>query len=208
MKNNKLAFALILLVSIAGCGGRKKAQTQTKTPQKEVFSEVDIPVAGDSVRSFFDEDVQEFTYAPDQIDLIDSSDLTWQELSSQAQEFKTVYFDFDSDRIRADQEQSLAYDIELVKKKIQNRNDEQPITIVIEGHSCHSAGSSVYNLALSERRAKQLKDRFVAAGVAPENIKIVGRGQEIPAIVNGRPVEGDRQAQWPNRRDEIRIIYA
>ena len=54
-------------------------------------------------------------------------------------------------------------------------------TIVIEGHSCHSAGSKTYNMVLSERRAKAVSDRLVAAGIPADKIKIVSRGQECPA---------------------------
>lgn len=214
---NKLIFTLVLLLSISACGKKKKMEEpkSTTAPKEEVFSSVDIPVAG--VTSFFDGDIAEFddanlidsTQAIDVAQIYDSPDLAWSELAEGT--FKTVYFDFDSDRIRADQDENLAYNVDLIKKKINDRNNNRtasPMTIVIEGHSCHSAGSSVYNLALSERRAKQLKDQLLAAGIPQDLIKIVGRGQEIPAIINGRPVDGDRQAQWPNRRDEIRIIYA
>ena len=79
--------------------------------------------------------------------------------------------------------------------------------MVIEGHSCHSAGSAVYNLALSEKRAKALADRLVAGGVPSQNIKVVGRGQEVPAVVEGKAVTGDRKEQAPNRRDEVRVIH-
>jgi len=213
------ALGLVLLLSVAGCGSwRKKKSEEAKSTKTEVFSEVDIPVAGDDVmRSFFDEDVNEFTYIEEPVSAqaidiaqVDDSRLSWEEVAAQ-QDFKTIYFDFDSDRVRADQEASLAYDIELIKQKIDKHEQNgsiAPMTVVVEGHADNAAGSPTYNFALSERRAKQLKNRLIAAGVPQEYIKVVGRGQEIPAIVDGRPVSGNRQEQWPNRRDEIRIIYA
>ena len=76
-------------------------------------------------------------------------------------------------------------------------------TIVVEGHASPE-GSSAYNLALSEKRAKALRDRLVAAGVPANLIKIVGRGKEMPVLANN----SDRQANWVNRRDEIRLIYS
>ena len=216
--NNKLTFALVLLLSISACGKKNKIEeSKPKAASKEVFSSVDIPLAGEGISSFFDEDVNEFAYtdlidstqAIDVTQIYDSPDLAWNEISEGS--FKTVYFDFDSDRIRQDQEDTLAYDIDLMKKKLteyEANSMATPMTVVIEGHSCHAAGSSIYNLALSERRAKQLKDRLLAAGIPQDIIKIVGRGQEIPAIIDGKPVDGNREEQWPNRRDEIRIIYA
>ncbi len=215
------ALGLVLLLSIAGCGGSKKKKSEeAKSTKTEVFSEVDIPVAGDEVmRSFFDDEVNEFAYIDEEptsaqaIDIAqayDNASLSWEEVAIQ-QDFKTIYFDFDSDHIRADQETSFAHNAELIKKKIgdhEQKGSAAPMTVVVEGHADNAAGSPTYNFALSERRAKQLKNRLIASGIPQEYIKIVGRGQEIPAIIDGRPVMGDRQEQWPNRRDEIRIIYA
>ena len=81
-------------------------------------------------------------------------------------------------------------------------------TIIIEGHACHSSGSSVYNLALSEKRAKAIADWFTSQSVPENNIKIVGRGFESPAIVSGKTIEGDKQQQWPNRRVEVHVLYS
>ena len=80
--------------------------------------------------------------------------------------------------------------------------------LVIDGHACHSAGSRAYNLALSERRAKVLADLMIEAGIPADCVKIVGRGDEMAALVNGKPVDGDREQQWPNRRDEIHVVYS
>ncbi len=63
-----------------------------------------------------------------------------------------------------------------------------------------------YNRILSEKRAKALKDQAVAAGVPASKIKIVGRGFDAPEIVNGKPVTGDKDQQWLNRRDEIQVV--
>jgi len=63
-------------------------------------------------------------------------------------------------------------------------------TVIIEGHACHSAGSAIYNLALSENAAKVLADRLVDAGISRGQIKIVGRGNQFPAIKDGKPVTG------------------
>ncbi len=217
------ALGLVLLLSLAGCGGwRKKKAEESRSSRTEVFSEVDIPVANEEVmRSFFDEDVQEFAYVEEPtmdettqaIDVMQAYDeqMSWEKVVAQQDNFAPIYFDFDSDAIKADQEKSLADAISLIKKKIdgyENSGSVSPMTVVVEGHSDHAAGSPTYNFALSERRANKLKNRLVAAGVPEEYVKIVGRGQEIPAIVDGKPVSGDRAEQWANRRDEIRIIFA
>ena len=61
---------------------------------------------------------------------------------------------------------------------------------------------------LSEKRAKTLKDCAVAAGIPANKIKIVGRGSDIPEMINGKPCTGDKDQQGPNRRDEIQVIPA
>lgn len=226
--NKFSVFSLLLVLIISGCGGKRKNVAQKKVALKsDQFSEVSIPVADNSaVKSFFDDEIGEFTLIEDDdarmdelkdegpciaetLQLQDDTDFSWVEEEEKQQDLKVVYFDFDKYAIRSDQEAILADNIECLKKMLQEADGiGQDPTIVIEGHACSSAGSRVYNLALSEKRAEALIDRLVSAGISRSKIKIVGRGQEVPAVVDGRPVVGDRDAQWPNRRDEIRIIYA
>ncbi len=217
MQKQYVVVLLALLALTPGCGGKKKKSKHHKSPKSEVFTEIDIPVANDtSIRSFFDDEVGEFSLADDTKDKTAPTSLAQQDEFSWVEEpankdqgqFKIVYFNFDDYTLRQDQEAALAYDIEQVKKVVAERADSEHPTIVIDGHACHSAGSHVYNLALSEKRAKVLADRFIAAGVPSECVKIVGRGMEVPALVDGKPVDGDREQQWPNRRDEIRILYS
>ncbi len=213
MKNG-CYFLLVLLISAPGCWGRKEKATPVKTVKNStVNSEINIPMAGDNVKSFFDEDVEEFVLLDSQgiadqkseDQKLATDDFSWVQETT-ANGFKTVYFDFDKYGVRDDQQVSVESDIELVKQLL--AKGETP-TVVIEGHSCHSAGSRTYNLALSEKRAKVLADRLVEAGVARENIKIVARGSDVPAHdKTGKVVTGDRQQQWPNRRDEINVIYS
>ena len=139
----------------------------------------------------------------------DTQDFAWMNAANTDQEFQTIYFDFDDHAIRKDQEVIANNDIANAQAVLAEarKHDSEPV-IVIEGHACHSAGSSIYNLALSERRAKTIADWFKAQHVPEENIKIVGRGSEMPAIVDGKPVEGDKKQQWPNRRAEIHVVYS
>lgn len=213
----KILCTLALLLSVPGCWRKRKVEEPKEVSSKEILANVDVPHEGEEIQHFFEEDIEDFITADDdrmlvdaQQDVADSHVLAWQEETRQ-DDCKTIYFDFDSDRIRPDQEENIAYDVELIKRKIEECQNDQSLgamQVVVEGHSCHSAGSSIYNLALSERRALKVKDRLVASGVPSSMIKIVGRGQEMPAIVAGKVVDGDRQSQWPNRRDEIRLIFS
>lgn len=205
MKKQYAALALLLVIGMGGCGKKKKKEVKSHKTT-DVYTELDIPVANSEASNFFDENVEGFNLADDlQVAQAAVQDeYSWVD-DTKRDGFPVVYFDFDSTAIRPDQEDVLKQDIALAFKKYQENND---ITIVVDGHACHSAGSHAYNLALSEKRAKVLADRLVAAGVPAQNIKIVGRGMEMPALVDGKPVDGDRQQQWPNRRDEIHVIYS
>ncbi len=204
---------LIVLVALSGCGKKSKKAEHGKRHSAKV-AQVDIPVADTQAKNFFDEDVNEFNLAQNEVKgtkeaTASTQDYAWANESDATAGFKVVYFDFDRHVVRDDQEESVSFDIDLVKKEFARAEKvgSKPV-VLVEGHACHSAGSAVYNLAKSEKRAKAVCDRLIAAGIPQDAIKVVGRGKEIPAIVNGKPVTGDREQQWPNRRDEIRIINA
>lgn len=209
------ALLLVLLVAVSGCG--KKNKKAEDVSRRDVRKEIDIPVANDGIKSLFDEDLGEFALSDEDKKAVESAaqvdvannDYSWMEDVDHSG-FKKVYFDFDKYALRDDQEKNLVFDLEAAKNKIaQAQQEGQALpTIVIDGHACKSAGSRVYNLALSEKRAKVLADYFVAQGIPQECIKIVGRGSEVPAVVNGRVIDGDREQQAPNRRDELHIIHA
>jgi outer membrane protein OmpA-like peptidoglycan-associated protein len=230
----ELALAFVLLISLSSC---RKEKNVEKRDKKEIFSTIDIPVASnfdEEIGDFRDNEAENYNFDYDDLnndDLSDANgwqneqeedstyldglddvqaevdDFSWIHETAQQQEFKTVYFDFDKDTIRHDQEGVIASNIEQAKQALAE-NPDKKITLVIEGHADHAAGSDAYNVALSERRARQVMDRFIAAGIPKNAVKIVGRGSEVPAIIEGKTVEGDIAAQWPNRRSEVRVINA
>lgn len=209
-----LTLALLMpgLLIISACGKRKTKKTTT-------MSEINIPTAEDGVK-MFDENIGEFALVDDvaraqELSTTDSmqvadahisaDDFAW--IDNDGNEgFKKVFFDFDKFSIRNDQQASLAHNIDRAQGMVKE-NPDKKVTIVVNGHSCSSAGSAAYNLALSEKRARVVADKLVAAGVPQDNIKIVGRGFEVPAVdKNGNQVRGSKSQQWPNRRDEIILI--
>lgn len=110
--------------------------------------------------------------------------------------FKRIYFDFDAYDVRPDQEATLAIDIQQARSAAE-RGD----AIVVEGHACNSAGSGTYNLMLSEKRAQSVAKALLEAGIPAAQIKIVGRGSEMPLVPGG-----DRIQQSPNRRVELYVL--
>jgi peptidoglycan-associated lipoprotein len=89
-----------------------------------------------------------------------------------AQHVKDIYFDYDTDAIRPDQQSSLQGDAQFLS---QHPN----IQFTVEGH-CDERGSTEYNLALGDRRASAVKNALVQAGVATGRVKTISYGKEKP----------------------------
>ena len=146
----------------------------------------------------------------DEDDVADAAEATEEEafnwIDAQTDdEFKKLYFSFNHYGIRADQKEAIEYDIEQVRQLVAEAGSSQP-TVVVEGHT-DQEGSPVYNIGLSEKRATSVADLFVAAGIDRSLIKVIGRGQECPVVINGKVVNGSRDDRAPNRRVEVRVIY-
>jgi outer membrane protein OmpA-like peptidoglycan-associated protein len=222
MIKKQVAVPLILLMGLAGCKSDKKY----KKSHSQAASSIQLPISdgrsastiGDNdILSFFDEELDDYTFDNDGIHITVPNDtpsaivnkdgkgsISWIETAHQENGLKTIYFGFNKYGIAKDQLSIVESDAQLVKELLKDIDDSS--LIMIEGHACHSAGSRSYNVALSEKRAKYIKDLFTTHGVNPNRLKIVGRGQEIPAVVAGNTVTGSRDEQWPNRRVEIRVV--
>ncbi|HWQ70204.1 MAG TPA: peptidoglycan-associated lipoprotein Pal [Patescibacteria group bacterium] len=105
----------------------------------------------------------------------------------QAIELKDVYFDFDQSAIREESKKLLNENAEWFRK-------HPAAKVTIEGH-CDERGSSEYNLALGERRARATRDYLVAAGIAANRISTISFGKERPFV------SGHDESSWKwNRR--------
>lgn len=193
MVHNKFGvLGLALLLVVSGCGKRAECD-----PCKEV----DVPMGDRQFSSLFDATMET------EIETDAAYDFTWVAESANEDGFKNIYFTFDGKGIKEDQVEALAENIQTAKACIESNRAYNP-TLIIEGHACSSAGREAYNMAISEVRAKQVYQACLDAGIPANCMKIVGRGQEIPAVIDGMPVAGDRLAQAPNRRCEMHVIYA
>jgi outer membrane protein OmpA-like peptidoglycan-associated protein len=211
---------IVLLLTLAGCKKKNKKAAEV-APKKNKIASLAIPLAQDnvvvgedeSVRSFFDNDSNQFVAQDDKgqekPELIpnDAKDFAPANVA-QDKSFEKLYFGFDKHDISKDQAPVVAKNAASAKKIVAEAAAKgQDAKLNLEGHADTFAGSSAYNVALSEKRAVAEKNALVAQGVPAENITVVGRGNEIPAIVDGKPVVGDKDQQWPNRRVEARVIY-
>jgi outer membrane protein OmpA-like peptidoglycan-associated protein len=209
---NKQFFLLLSVIALVpGCFNRQKKSEKRPVDAHEIMTDVDIPVAQSNVKTFFDEDIDDLALEDNVAGGIETADgqYAWIEKSARINKdgFRTVYFDFDKYSIRSTEKDSVAQDVARMQNMLAKEGQSgKRVKFVINGHACDSAGNRQYNHILSENRAKTLKDCAVAAGIPADRITIVGRGSDFPAVINGKPCNGDRDQQAPNRRDEIQVI--
>lgn len=104
---------------------------------------------------------------------------------------ENIYFDFDSYTLTSEARTSLQKNMEIIKNIAG--------VVQIEGN-CDERGSTEYNLALGEKRAKAAKKYLVTMGIPADRLFVVSYGEERPAIKGS-----DETAFSKNRRDEFVI---
>ena len=86
-------------------------------------------------------------------------------------EFSPIYFDFDSQSIRASENGK----IEEIANSMKGSSSE----IIIAGFT-DERGTAEYNLALGERRAVSARAYLVSLGIAADRLRTVSYGKEFP----------------------------
>jgi peptidoglycan-associated lipoprotein len=72
-------------------------------------------------------------------------------------------------------------------------------TVTIEGH-CDERGTTEYNMALGEARAKSAASYLKQAGIAADRMSTVSFGEEKPAVI------GSNESAWAqNRRAQFEL---
>ncbi len=99
-------------------------------------------------------------------------------------------------------EATLKEDAELAMIKLAYLIETNPDAVfIIEGHT-DSFGTDSYNLDLSLRRARSVREWLVEKlRINPANIRVVGKGRAEPIV----PTTGNAEEQALNRRVEIEI---
>jgi len=85
---------------------------------------------------------------------------------------KDVFFEYDKAIIDAAQKVALDDNVRWLKANGNAR-------ILIEGH-CDERGTAEYNLGLSDRRAKTVRDYLITSGIAAGRIGTISYGKERP----------------------------
>ena len=101
---------------------------------------------------------------------------------------KQIFFAFDKSDIRPGDAQTLAASAAYLKA-----NPNQ--LVLIEGH-CDERGTSEYNLALGERRAKAAMNFLVSNGVEASRITTISYGKERPVCTE------KNEACWSKNRND------
>lgn len=103
-----------------------------------------------------------------------------------------IFFDYDKASLKPESRKVLS-------GKATFLNTHPQMKVKVEGH-CDERGTSEYNLALGERRAKAAQDYLVFLGIKADRISIVSYGEEKPLD------PGNNEAAWAkNRRDHFVI---
>jgi peptidoglycan-associated lipoprotein len=84
-----------------------------------------------------------------------------------------IYFEFDDSALSADAKATLEENAKWLK-------EDGARTLLIEGHT-DEVGTSEYNVALGERRAKAARDYLTALGIDGKRLRILSFGEERPA---------------------------
>ena len=107
-------------------------------------------------------------------------------------EFSPIYFDFDSQSIRASENGKI--------EEIANSMKSSSSEIIIAGFT-DERGTAEYNRGLGDRRAGAVRESLISQGVSGNRIQTVSFGLEMPAAA------GHNESAWAkNRRAEIGVV--
>jgi len=178
---NKLFFAFVVSVVLAGCGSTVPLS--------------DVPVTDASVKSVTGADASGAgagSMGAGSSGVV-PVDLTQQGATSMAvpAEKRTIYFDYDSFVVKPEFQSLITENARLIKAQTGHK-------VVVEGHTDERGGRE-YNLALGQKRAEAVVGALTVLGVPANQLEAVSFGKEKPATQGN-----DESAFAKNRRAEIR----
>jgi len=181
-------MCLIVLVAFvlffAGCDKKKIDQVGEMTPpgQQEQIKEKEISTTPPKEGELNMPGAE----APVQVASKDGSEGSSLKGDAAVFENKDIHFDYDRFSIKPEDRKILA-------EKASYLNSHQDVKIRIEGH-CDERGTTEYNLALGERRAKAAQEYLVFLGISPSRISTISYGEERPLDTSGT------EEAWANNR--------
>ena len=103
-----------------------------------------------------------------------------------------VYFEFDQYAVTGAARAVLARHAEWLKAR-------PAAKVTVEGH-CDERGTTEYNLALGDKRARAVRDELVSLGLAADRLQAISLGKERP-----KDQGHDEQAWTQNRRAHFAV---
>jgi peptidoglycan-associated lipoprotein len=179
MKKNTLLLALALpllaALTLSSCNNKNK-KNATATGSDMTGDTVTIPTM----------DIQESTDT-----MSTEGDIRGGEFVA-APGIKTVNFNYDRYELSDATQKTLQDNAALIKT-------HKDWSVLVEGH-CDDRGTTEYNLALGQKRAKSVRDYYVRLGVLESSVGTISYGEEKP-ICNE-----ETDACWSqNRRAETKV---
>ncbi|MBI1344513.1 MAG: OmpA family protein [Terrimonas sp.] len=115
------------------------------------------------------------------------------------EEIPNIYFDYDSSSIK---QESFVYLDELAEKMLKKPN----AVLEIGGHT-DGKGDDMYNMNLSEARARSVVEYLLSKGVKQEQLVAKGYGETMPVAPNEKPDGTDNpEGRAKNRRTEFKVL--
>ncbi len=103
-----------------------------------------------------------------------------------------IFFSFDKYGLSDENRGTLQKNAEIIKS-------HREWVVLVEGH-CDSRGTVEYNLALGQKRAKEVRDYYTRLGVPEAAIGTISYGEEKPVCVD------EAEDCWTrNRRSETKV---
>jgi peptidoglycan-associated lipoprotein len=174
----KKLLAALLLVTLAACGGTKRPPVVTTTGSG----------SGANSSGASSQGTETVTEGPD-IQAVDGTgvgETTFSDESGEGGPLEDIRFDYDQATLSDEARATLARHAVWMKARTGLR-------IAIEGH-CDDRGTTEYNLALGDQRARAAYDYLVSLGVPRAGLTTVSYGKERPVDPNGN------EAAWARNR--------
>ena len=149
------AVSLLLVLGLGGCS-KKQQEADISSMPSDVASEEPIDVADNDI--------------PVAQPTTESSDVITGDMG-----LRPVFFDFDKHEITGPARETLNANGRILK-------ENKAMRVTIEGH-CDERGTTQYNLALGEKRARAAMSYLASLGVESARMEIVSYGKERPVAV-------------------------
>ena len=173
-----LSAAILTAGLFAGCDvDRRGAKV---APQTEIDQSDDYGYSGGGNRDYGYE-ASDYAGYDDSAVPADNSDLN------------TVYFDYDKFQLNKPA-------LDIMSANAERMWSHPRLVVLIEGH-CDERGTEEYNLALGEKRAREVKDYLTKYGIDPGRLSIISYGESMPADL------GHSEKSWSkNRRASFAVL--